>query len=62
MFEISFLNKNGKETIFPQQFDLLHENMSRIDSTGNNPEEVFAAQADVRNYRENTGCGEIFRM
>ena len=41
MFDISFLNKEEKENVLPQLFDLLFENMNQIDPTGNTSEQDF---------------------
>ena len=46
LFEITFLDKSQKATIIPQLFDTLHENMSRIDPTGNTYEQDFRLWAD----------------
>ena len=46
MFEVSFLNKKEKETVLPHLFDLLCENMSRIDPTGNTPAQDFQVWMD----------------
>lgn len=41
MFDILLWNKEDKESILPQMFDVLYKNMSQIDPTGNTQEEDY---------------------